>query len=153
MIAAIHAYIADVSYPGDRSRQFSLGAGLMFVGVAFGPSFGSLLVRLTETPITVFYLATCVHVLMAIYVWTIVPESLPKRTQKANRLRAEQRRLEEARAEERETQEHLVGDRIMWKMVCERMLGRAKTIFSFLSPLSVFAPVKLDGHKIGRAHV
>ncbi|OCB86786.1 MFS general substrate transporter [Sanghuangporus baumii] len=142
MIAAIHAYIADVTSPGDRSRQFSLGAGLLFVGMALGPTVGSVLVRVTHTPMVVFYLATGLHALLALYVWTIVPESLPKSAQKANRKRAERARLEEAEAE---VQAALVqGVQESWKVI-----GRTKVLFSFLSPLSIFAPVTLENAPAG----
>ena len=40
MIAALHAYLADCTSPGNRTRIFSLGAGLLFVGMAFGHSPG-----------------------------------------------------------------------------------------------------------------
>ncbi|EJD02383.1 MFS general substrate transporter [Fomitiporia mediterranea MF3/22] len=138
MVAALHAYLADCTSPGNRTHIFSLGAGLLFVGMAFGPTIGSILIHVTHTPLSVFYLSTAVHALFAMYTWVIVPESLPERAQRVNRMRVERRRFEERQAEEIEDQEQC-GGRVKWI----RLMRRMKRVFKFLSPLSVFAPEKV----------
>ena len=150
MVAAVHAYLADCTSPGSRSRIFSLGMGLLFVGMAFGPSIGSFLIHATRTPLAVFYLATAVHAIFALYVWGIVPESLPKKTMVANRRLFEKRIEEERRREEAETREEDSG----WREWSLRILRRTKNVFTFLSPLSVFAPVKVaavPGRPLGKS--
>lgn len=148
MVAAINAYIADVTLPRDRSRLFSLGAGLLFVGMAFGPTIGAVLVRATRMTMVVFYLATVLHALLALYVWVIVPESLSKSAQLANRQRAERTRVERIREED---QAALVQDlQENRKASFVKILGRTQIVSSFLSPLSILAPVTIENTGSGK---
>jgi len=100
-----------------RSRIFSRFFGLLFIGVAFGPSLGSLAERLTDNPCVVFYLAFALHAIAALFAWFIIPESL---------LPAQMEATRRTRVEEREGH---------W----------FSRMFSFLSPLAVFAPLPQKG--------
>jgi MFS family permease len=73
--AAIHAYVSDCTTPAERSRAFSLLMGTFFIGMALGPTIGGLMVKHTGNILSVYYLATSVHVLYAIVLWTVLPES------------------------------------------------------------------------------
>ena len=92
-IAAILAYLADTSNENNRcvrrneelseyqshffrSRIFSLNLSLLHIGMALGPSIGSLLIRFTGQVLSVFYLAGSLHLLYSCLVWFIMPESL-----------------------------------------------------------------------------
>lgn len=135
----MHAYLADCSAPGARSRLFSLGLGLLFVGMAIGPTIGALLIRATGTPLVVFYLATGVHLAYALWVWCVVPESLPLSARRVNRKRIEERVRREVE-EEREASEEGEGERRGKMVRILQVLMKTKRVFAFLSPLSIFAP-------------
>lgn len=112
-IAAFHAYIADCSDPATRSRIFSRLLGLLFTGVALGPSLGGLAERLTGKSYVVFYIALGAHAVAACFIWFIVPESLLPAQMEAAR-----------RAQRASNQGHFSS----W-------------ISGFFAPLTVFAPV------------
>lgn len=101
----------------------------MFAGMAFGPTIGSLLIRATETIISVFYLTTSVHLLYAVLIFLILPEPLSQ-----HRMKESQRRYAE---ELRESAEATQGGSVAWKL-------RAKRLFKFLSPLGIFMPTFVD---------
>ena len=134
MGAAIHAYIADCTPPGSRSRIFSLAIGLMFMGLAAGPTLGSVIIRETGNILSVFYMATGAHFIYAIFVWFILPESLTRRKMVKARQRYAEARAEEQRQIRQGREESGLG---VW------MLMTLKSVFGFLSPLAVFAPVKI----------
>ncbi|KAF8843573.1 MFS general substrate transporter [Paxillus ammoniavirescens] len=86
-VAANHAYLADTADPSTRSRYFSLSLGVMFAGVAIGPVVGGILIRLTGTTLSVFYLATVLHSLYILLAIFVLPESLTQARGRAARLR------------------------------------------------------------------
>lgn len=112
-IASMHAYMADTSTSATRSRVFSLSLGLLFFGFGLGPTLGSLLIRVTGETISVFYVATFVHLLYALWLWFIVPESLTQAQKRTSTIK------------------HHESD---------PQAGVLKRLFGFLSPLSVFLP-------------
>jgi hypothetical protein len=85
--------------------------------MAFGPSLGALLIRLSHQVLSVFYLATALHLLYAVMVWIVFPESLSKEKMAASKARY----AAEA------------GGESGWKRV-----------FGFLSPLGIFFPVSIE---------
>ncbi|KAI9442746.1 MFS general substrate transporter [Lactarius indigo] len=117
-MAASHAYVADCSDPATRSRIFSRLLGVLFTGVALGPSLGGLTERLSGNPYVVFYIALGSHVITACFLWFIIPESL---------LPAQ---MDAARRAHRASNQ---GRFPSW-------------VFGFFAPLAVFAPVaRKDG--------
>ncbi|KAH9170171.1 major facilitator superfamily domain-containing protein [Lactarius sanguifluus] len=117
-IAAFHAYIADCSDPATRSRIFSRLLGMLFTGVALGPSLGGLAERLSGSPYVVFYIALGSHAIAACFFWLVVPESL---------LPAQ---MDAARRAHRASNQGYIPS---W-------------VFGFFAPLTVFAPVaRKDG--------
>jgi MFS family permease len=74
--AAFYAYIADCSDPATRSRIFSRVFGLLFTGLALGPSLGGLVERLSGKSYVIFYIALASHAIAAFVFWFIIPESL-----------------------------------------------------------------------------
>ncbi len=136
-MATMHAYIADTSTPATRSialsfislssrltfhrsRVFSLSLGLVFLGFALGPTFGGLLIRATGQTISVFYVATSLHLCYALLIWLIIPESLTHA----------QRRKSAIKHHESDPQ-----------------AGVLRRLFGFLSPLSVFLPEMNGAHR------
>ncbi|KAI9453161.1 MFS general substrate transporter [Lactarius psammicola] len=116
--AAFHAYIADCSDPATRSRIFSRILGLLFTGVALGPTVGGLVERLSGKPYVVFYIALGSHAITACFFWLVVPESLLPAQMDAAR-----------RAQRAPNRGHFPS----W-------------LFGFFAPLTVFAPVaRKDG--------
>jgi MFS family permease len=60
--------------------------GTFFIGMALGPTLGGLLIAWTGNILSVYYLATIVHVAYAVVNWTVLPESLsPAQMEKARR--------------------------------------------------------------------
>ncbi|KAF9053131.1 major facilitator superfamily domain-containing protein [Panaeolus papilionaceus] len=125
-VAAIHAYIADTTDEGSRSRTFSLFLGLMFIGMAVGPTLGSLLIRTTQTTLSVFYLAAAMHVLYTILIWLVLPESLSKEQRQRSMEKYHEELTDSADERERNP---TVG-----------LFIKTKRLFAFLSPISVFLP-------------
>ncbi|KAH9945899.1 MFS general substrate transporter [Epithele typhae] len=125
--ATVHAYFADTSPPHLRSRLFSLDLGLMFTGIALGPALGGVLVRVTGSFMIVFYISAIIHLIYALLLWFIIPESLsPKKMQDARqRYKLD---IEEYKAA------HAEGGILVF----------LQRIFSFLSPISLFFPVDLN---------
>lgn len=119
----------------SRSRTFSLFAGLLFSGIAVGPTIGSIIIRTTGSLLSIFYITAAVHILYALLVTTIMPESLSlRRMLKSRRLYNEQ--IEEAN--------RVPGKRGVWSAF--------KKLFGFLSPLALFyqAPAVVDSHPLRR---
>lgn len=147
-IAAIHAYIADCTLPEMRSRTFSRSLGLLFIGVAFGPTVGSLLIRLTQSTMSVFYMATAAHVLYALSIWFIVPESLSPRVRAINRAtwateKEEAKRVKALAVEKARDN----GQSALMVKATYRM----KNALDFLRPLATVAPVTIqDGKTLGK---
>lgn len=110
----------------SRSRIFSLGLGLMFTGMAVGPTLGAFMIRSTGQLLSVYYVAAGIHTLYAFLVWFVLPQSLSL----SYRLRAREKYAEELRAGVSER-----GDRLG-----VRLLVLFKRLFSFLTPLAVFGP-------------
>jgi len=114
--AAIHAYLADCSDPATRSRIFSRFLGLVFIGVAFGPTLGGLVGHLLGNPYFVFYLALGMHAINVLFSWFVIPESLlPAQMDVARRARGGRK-----------------GRWFSWS-------------FNFLAPLAVLAPLPQKG--------
>lgn len=114
----------------SRSHAFSLFLGVLFIGVAIGPTIGSLIIRLTANVLSVFYFATLMHAIYFMLVWFIIPESLSRNQMAASRAR-HQEKLATLR-EEREGA--IVG-----------ILVRIKRLFRFLSPLAILLPTPVEG--------
>ncbi|KAF7323180.1 MFS domain-containing protein [Mycena chlorophos] len=132
--AAAHAYLADVSGPSERSRIFALFLGTVFLGIGFGPTLGSILVKYTGNLLSVFYFAASAHLFYGIMAFFVIPESLSARKMKEAKLAyAEEMRL------------HHEQDRTM--------LLRIQRLFGFLRPLLVVLPgpsVSASGSPKGR---
>ncbi|KAG8885597.1 hypothetical protein FRB97_000505 [Tulasnella sp. 331] len=132
--AATHAYMADCVEPHARSRVFSLYLGTLFIGFALGPTIGSILIKSTQDLLTPFYVAVTAHVLMAPFYLLVLPESLSDEARTA--LTKKQRDIRGERA-----------DAVRQAKASDLWHTRQKflALFSFLSPLAIFLPRKIEG--------
>jgi hypothetical protein len=128
----MHSYMADCTLPGSRSHVFSLALGLLFVGTSIGPTLGSVLIRLTHTPISVFIYAASVHLVYVLYLFFIVPESLPDRVRLMNKKRIQDRKVKDLQ---------IANDTVGWRGVG---VLRVKRTFAFLRPLAELVPHKVE---------
>ncbi|CAE6436753.1 unnamed protein product [Rhizoctonia solani] len=125
--AAGYAYIADCTSPSARSQIFSFWVGCIHVGSALGPSLGSLLNSYSNDLLSTFYISLVMHIIYAIFMVFIVPESLSDET----RTKAE----ELYKADIHVPSETILGS--LWRLT------------SFTRMLSVFVPRRLPE---GRGH-
>jgi hypothetical protein len=108
--------------------------GLLFVGLAVGPTIGGLLISKTGDLLSVYYVAASIHLSYLVSMLFIVPESISKEEMANNR---------EAHAEKtkRELEKERRGGSGFWYW-CWISIKRA---FFFLKPLTVFLPRKRAG--------
>lgn len=106
-----------------RAHVFSLFLGLLFIGVGAGPTLGGILIHVTGSVLSVFYLATATHLIYAALIIFVIPESLSKRRMLAAR-RTWHEQLEEERLSPKA---HGFG-------------ARFRSVFRFLHPLAIFYP-------------
>lgn len=125
-VAAQHAYIAETSNDATRARYLSLNLGLMFTGLAIGPTVGSLLIRSTGVIISVFWLTLAVHLLYAVLIFAGLPEPLSQRRMMASRKKYADELRDDA-------EDRASCSTPGWRM-------RAKRLFKFLAPLSILLP-------------
>lgn len=107
--------------------MFSLSLGLLFSGMAIGPTLGSLLIRFTGETLSVFYLATAVHLAYTMLVWTILPEPLTKEQMQNAKETYNTELLNAANGREQMS-------------TTVRLLVEFSRLFTFLVPLAVFVP-------------
>ncbi len=74
-ITTAHAYVADVSAPSDRAKNFGLVGAAFGLGFVFGPALGGLLGGLdVRLP---FFAAAALALVNWLYGFFVLPESLP----------------------------------------------------------------------------
>ncbi|KAG9036214.1 hypothetical protein FRB95_009577 [Tulasnella sp. JGI-2019a] len=132
--AAAHAYIADCVEPQARSRVFSLYLGALFIGIALGPSFGSLLIQQTGDILTPFYVAVTIHILTSPFYLFVLPESL-----------SVEARATLTRKQHEVQEEHTEAVRQAKASGLWHTRQRFLALFGFLSPLAIFLPKKVEG--------
>jgi len=134
--AATHAYLSDTTSPANRSGVFSLMLGLLFCGIALGPTLGGLLISETGDLLSVFYIAAALHLTYLFMALFVVPESLTKEAALANaevsRMKAEQDAILLAKQEENMSPTR------------KRIHRALRTALFFLSPLDIFIPRKAE---------
>ena len=110
----------------SRSRIFSLSYGLLFVGIALGPTFGGFLVRYTHQILFPFYVAAGMHVVYALIMWLVVPESL--------------------------SSVQMIKSVEKWRAKTAHGLPTEswKKMFKFLTPLNIFFSERDDGNSLRR---
>jgi MFS transporter, DHA1 family, tetracycline resistance protein len=74
-IAVANAYVADITSPENRARNFGLLGAMFGLGFILGPVLGGLLGN--EDYRLPFYVAGCMTLLNCLYGYFVLPESLP----------------------------------------------------------------------------
>ncbi|KAI0054031.1 MFS general substrate transporter [Auriscalpium vulgare] len=123
-IACISAYLSDCSDSATRSRVFSRFLGLMFTGMAIGPTLASFVIHMTGNVVSIFWIAVAIHVMFAAFNWFIIPESLLPTQKKIARTK------------------YLVDSAL--KRQSRGAFTWLKGFYAFLTPLSVFAPTRYE---------
>lgn len=137
IVAAMHAYISDVTPDGSRATAFSrLGAAVM-AGMAVGPVLGSALINATGSLLAPFYVSVSVHALWVILIRFLLPESLSSDSRDILKKRA---KAAKAAARERDAAERA------WELEGDSTPHEGDSSFSRLA-----APVR--GSRTGRRAV
>lgn len=80
-IAVANAYVADISEPADRAKNFGLLGAMFGLGFIMGPVLGGLLGEHDlHWP---FFLAGALCLVNCVYGWFVLPESLPQDRRRA----------------------------------------------------------------------
>ncbi|KIY43476.1 MFS general substrate transporter [Fistulina hepatica ATCC 64428] len=119
--AAMHAYIADTTVSEARTHWFSLFLGVLFVGMAIGPTLGGLLIHFTGHILSVFWFSIFTSAMYCLLVWLVVPESVSPESM---------RLAQEAHA-------HKAVDTSSMGIT---FLHKIKGVFAFLEPLTLLLP-------------
>ncbi|KAG8973857.1 hypothetical protein FRC05_008077 [Tulasnella sp. 425] len=128
--AAVNAYVSDVTAHGSRSNAFSTFQGILFIGVAAGPAFSSILLKWTTPDILViFTVSVLISLVNTAYALFLMPESL------TGEIREERERKRKAEIEEHLTTHpsHSAPHRSWWA----RMKAR---VADFFEPAALFLP-------------
>ncbi|CEQ42098.1 SPOSA6832_03871, partial [Sporobolomyces salmonicolor] len=141
--ATTNAYLSDCTPAGSRARVFSLLGGLLFAGIAVGPSIGSLLIARSGSVLLPFYVALGLHLAYLGLLMVFLPESLSAERKETARRRHEAEvcaREEAERNADEEAKKRGVG--AVWRRRAGRVLARP---FGFLRPVGLLLPVKKGG--------
>jgi len=117
-----------------RSQIFSLNLGLLFTGLAIGPTLGSLLIRSTGQTLSIFYATTIFHFMYTFVVFLVLPESTTKEWMGRARSKYDAELLNSSVEGERDS--------------LAALFRRIKRFSAFLGPLSIFVPSQqnIDGN-------
>lgn len=88
-MALLHTYASDCSRPERRNIVFGYFQGTLFTGIAMGPLIAGLLIKWTKNVLVVFIGCLGCHFFFLVFLLFVVPESLSKERQRANRAKSE----------------------------------------------------------------
>ncbi|KAJ3129629.1 hypothetical protein HK098_000780 [Nowakowskiella sp. JEL0407] len=81
-LMTIFAYISDCTRSADRTTSFAGIESLVFLSFSIAPFTGSLIVKLTDSLLSPFYVSFCGVLVAFAYLFLILPESLSPAIQK-----------------------------------------------------------------------
>ncbi|KAK9240121.1 major facilitator superfamily domain-containing protein [Lipomyces kononenkoae] len=101
VVAMCHSYATDCTPPGNkRAAAFGLFHGVLFGGMAIGPSITSFVVSRTGNVLTFFYVGLLLQIVFFLLVLFVIPESLSRsrmlQAQEDYRRRQRQHRAEQS---------------------------------------------------------
>ncbi|SNX82926.1 uncharacterized protein MEPE_01632 [Melanopsichium pennsylvanicum] len=154
-IAVHQSYISDVTPSGTRAHIFAHFMGIVYAGLALGPTLGGLVVKHTDNILAPFWFALAMHLIYLVGVFSFIPESTSKEFRvKALREYKESRAEIKRKANERKTAElqPLLGSRgqqgdarpfkrRVWKRV--KVMFMDSVLYAPLEPLSFLLPKKV----------
>ncbi|KAJ6531844.1 major facilitator superfamily domain-containing protein [Mycena capillaripes] len=121
----VHAYVADCTPDGSRSKIFSTIQAMQFIGLAFGPWIAGVVLSYTSLgPYSLFYISVSIQLLLLLYIIFMFPESLRSKVQ-APPMDLEPTPLVS-------TQKETLKERVK------------RFTIAFVSPITVFAPRTVD---------
>ncbi|KAK9447398.1 major facilitator superfamily domain-containing protein [Limtongia smithiae] len=119
MMASAHAYTADCTVAEKRATAFGLFHACLFAGSAIGPALAGIIIRMTGSIMSIFYLCIFSNAVFMIAMIFLIPESLPL-----------QHRMEAREMHSLQTQFD-PG----WRF--PRSFGEARQQINFLGPLAI----------------
>ncbi|KDQ15965.1 hypothetical protein BOTBODRAFT_31419 [Botryobasidium botryosum FD-172 SS1] len=144
MQAAINAYISDSTNEGSRSKVFGRFTGVSCIGLAIGPSIGSIILsripRSSSDHAYIFYISVTCALANLLYVLLVLPESLTADARDALAVARQQvKDNRRAKDERREAEEAADGSAPAygWAKHVRRLKRR---VLKPLQPLKVFRP-------------
>ncbi|ETS63137.1 hypothetical protein PaG_02915 [Moesziomyces aphidis] len=154
-IAVHQSYISDVTPSGTRAHIFAHFMGIVYLGLAVGPTLGGLIVKHTNNILAPFWFALAMHLLYVLGIFTFIPESTNKDfREKARKEYIESRAEIKRKADARKTAElqpllnsrdwegdHRPFNRRVWKRVKVAFMG--SVLYAPLEPLSFLLPKKV----------
>ena len=149
-LAAGHqAYIADVTPNGTRAKIFSFFAGILFFGYAFGPSFGGILSKSTDSLMSPFYFALASHFVYLLFTILVLPESVSPDRQRIAR--------EEHAKQSSESQES-AQTKSIWSNLLTSLLVPLRPLALFLphrrhDDKEIKEPEAADSHHANTSHI
>lgn len=117
-----------------RARIFSLYLGMLFTGIAFGPTIGSIIIHFTSDILTPYYIAIVFHIFLIFTWYFIVPESLSAEAKVA----LAKKRMAALKDQEDEVRRAKASG--TWGFA-----SRFGALFSVFTPLLMFLPKKIEG--------
>ncbi|KAK9321730.1 major facilitator superfamily domain-containing protein [Lipomyces orientalis] len=130
VVAMCHSYATDCTPPGNkRAAAFGLFHGVLFGGMAVGPTIASFMVSRTGNALTFFYVGLFLQIVFFFLVVFVIPESLSQ----ARMLQAQS-----AYRQQRRLAQHIAVRPLTLRTFVRRI--------NFLEPLSAFWPS--DGTKL-----
>ncbi|CDS00867.1 uncharacterized protein SPSC_03185 [Sporisorium scitamineum] len=153
---AIHqSYISDVTPSGTRAHIFAHFMGIVYAGLAVGPTLGGLIVKHTANLLAPFWFALVMHLLYVLGVFFFIPESTSKEFRaKALHEYKESRAEMKRKVDERKTaeQQPLLNSRgwqgerkplrkRAWKRI--KVLFMSSVLYAPLEPLTFLLPKKV----------
>ncbi|KAJ7678858.1 major facilitator superfamily domain-containing protein [Mycena polygramma] len=82
----VHAYVADCTPDGSRSKIFSTIQAMVFIGLAIGPWVAGVLLSFTDLgAYSLFYISIAIQLALLLYIIFLFPESLRSKVQQPSR--------------------------------------------------------------------
>lgn len=75
-VAAVQAYVADVTHEKDRTRIFGMVGAISGLGFVIGPALGAAAFKLTNSAVAPVYLAGVLTLLITVWGYLVMRESL-----------------------------------------------------------------------------
>ncbi len=127
-MALAHAYATDCTPPAKRNVAFAYFHGCLFSGIAIGPILAGYIIKATGQILTIFYMAVAAHGFFIFFLLTVVPESLSKERQLANREKHRGKRTDSGFS--------------LWQNMSGGWTGLSEGFHRFASLQAMFMPIR-----------
>ncbi|KAI8623877.1 MFS general substrate transporter [Xylariaceae sp. FL1651] len=145
------SYVSDCAPPSKRGVALGYLQACLFTGLAFGPILAGYFVKLTGSLLSIFYVALGCHIVVILFFWFVVPESVSKKRRMIARekYQAEQETIQAALPN---LVTKLVGQRFSAWIVSDRNGTWLPILLSAnpLAPLKMFVPSGKENSQLRR---